>query len=162
MYILKETSFFIISNVRQLQLTKNILVFPLSSINTWSRPFILNIYKWYQIKNFWFIPKCCCKLYFADKTKCLNVEMNSESSRSHLVIGIIIETTNRATGQVLKGKVRTTVKWLVFNAISFSNFFHYRYNYMIFTDWYFTWAPSSGKVQKCRKITSCRCKFIWP
>ena len=33
-------------------------------------------------------------------------EMNAESSRSHLVIGIIIETTNRATGTVMKGKVR--------------------------------------------------------
>ena len=32
-------------------------------------------------------------------------EMNDESSRSHLVIGIIIETTNRTSGTVLRGKV---------------------------------------------------------
>lgn len=32
--------------------------------------------------------------------------MNAESSRSHLIIGITIETTNKTTGQVLTGKVR--------------------------------------------------------
>ena len=32
--------------------------------------------------------------------------MNSESSRSHLVLSIIIESTNKTTGSVLKGKVR--------------------------------------------------------
>ena len=31
--------------------------------------------------------------------------MNAESSRSHLVIGIIIESTNKVTGQVTKGKL---------------------------------------------------------
>lgn len=34
------------------------------------------------------------------------IEMNAESSRSHLIIGITIETTNKTTGQVLTGKVR--------------------------------------------------------
>ena len=33
--------------------------------------------------------------------------MNAESSRSHLIIGITIETTNKTTGQVLTGKVRS-------------------------------------------------------
>jgi hypothetical protein len=32
-------------------------------------------------------------------------EMNAESSRSHLVIGIVIESTNKTTGTVTKGKV---------------------------------------------------------
>ena len=32
-------------------------------------------------------------------------KMNAESSRSHLVIGIVVETTNVTTGAVLKGKV---------------------------------------------------------
>ena len=32
-------------------------------------------------------------------------EMNMESSRSHLIIGIVIESTNLATGTVVKGKV---------------------------------------------------------
>ncbi|KAL8610796.1 hypothetical protein ACOMHN_016779 [Nucella lapillus] len=32
-------------------------------------------------------------------------KMNAESSRSHLVIGIVLESTNRATGNVLKGKL---------------------------------------------------------
>ena len=31
--------------------------------------------------------------------------MNAESSRSHLVIGIVIETTNRTTGTVMRGKL---------------------------------------------------------
>ncbi|KAI0243233.1 hypothetical protein LSAT2_022049 [Lamellibrachia satsuma] len=31
--------------------------------------------------------------------------MNAESSRSHLVIGIVIETANRVSGQILKGKL---------------------------------------------------------
>ena len=31
--------------------------------------------------------------------------MNAESSRSHLVIGIVIETTNLTTGAVLRGKL---------------------------------------------------------
>ena len=31
--------------------------------------------------------------------------MNAESSRSHLIISIIIEATNRTTGTVSKGKV---------------------------------------------------------
>ena len=34
-----------------------------------------------------------------------STKMNSESSRSHLVISVVIETTNKATGAVLKGKV---------------------------------------------------------
>ena len=33
--------------------------------------------------------------------------MNAESSRSHLIIGITIETINKTTGQVLTGKVRS-------------------------------------------------------
>ena len=33
-------------------------------------------------------------------------EMNAESSRSHLVVGIVIETTNKISGQVVKGKVK--------------------------------------------------------
>lgn len=32
--------------------------------------------------------------------------MNSESSRSHLIIGIVITSTNLATGAVLNGKLR--------------------------------------------------------
>ncbi|XP_041373330.1 COP1-interactive protein 1-like [Gigantopelta aegis] len=31
--------------------------------------------------------------------------MNSESSRSHLILGIVMESTNKLTGQVLKGKL---------------------------------------------------------
>ena len=31
--------------------------------------------------------------------------MNAESSRSHLVVGIVIESTNRTSGQVVKGKL---------------------------------------------------------
>ena len=34
-------------------------------------------------------------------------EMNDESSRSHLVIGITLECTNKNTGNVTKGKVTT-------------------------------------------------------
>ena len=34
-----------------------------------------------------------------------STKMNAESSRSHLVIGIVIETTNLTTGAVLRGKV---------------------------------------------------------
>ena len=40
-----------------------------------------------------------------DDVMLLLSEMNDESSRSHLVIGIIIETTNRTSGTVLRGKV---------------------------------------------------------
>ena len=36
-----------------------------------------------------------------------STKMNAESSRSHLIIGIVIETTNLLTGAVLKGKVKT-------------------------------------------------------
>ena len=32
-------------------------------------------------------------------------EMNAESSRSHLVIGIVMESTSKSTGNVMKGKV---------------------------------------------------------
>ena len=31
--------------------------------------------------------------------------MNSESSRSHLIIGVVIESTNLTTGTVTKGKL---------------------------------------------------------
>ena len=31
--------------------------------------------------------------------------MNAESSRSHLIIGIVMESTNKNTGNVTKGKV---------------------------------------------------------
>ncbi|ELU03973.1 hypothetical protein CAPTEDRAFT_167295 [Capitella teleta] len=34
-----------------------------------------------------------------------STKMNDESSRSHLVIGIVIESTNRATGNITKGKL---------------------------------------------------------
>ena len=34
-----------------------------------------------------------------------STKMNSESSRSHLIIGIVMETTNLTTGSVLRGKV---------------------------------------------------------
>ncbi|OWF39036.1 myosin-1B-like [Mizuhopecten yessoensis] len=34
-----------------------------------------------------------------------STKMNDESSRSHLIIGIMLESTNKATGQVLKGKL---------------------------------------------------------
>ena len=32
-------------------------------------------------------------------------EMNAESSRSHLVLSIVIESTNKSTGQSVKGKL---------------------------------------------------------
>ncbi len=35
----------------------------------------------------------------------LPTEMNAESSRSHLIIGVIIESTNLSTGTVIKGKL---------------------------------------------------------
>jgi len=31
--------------------------------------------------------------------------MNAESSRSHLILGIVIESTNLTSGAVVKGKV---------------------------------------------------------
>ena len=34
--------------------------------------------------------------------------MNAESSRSHLILGIVIESTNLTSGVVVKGKVRET------------------------------------------------------
>ena len=33
--------------------------------------------------------------------------MNAESSRSHLIIGIIMEAANKNTGNVTKGKVNS-------------------------------------------------------
>ena len=36
-------------------------------------------------------------------------KMNAESSRSHLVIGIVIETTNLTTGAVMRGKVTSEI-----------------------------------------------------
>ena len=38
-----------------------------------------------------------------------STKMNAESSRSHLVLSIIIESTNKTSGAVVKGKVR----WLM-------------------------------------------------
>ena len=35
-----------------------------------------------------------------------STKMNAESSRSHLVLSIIIESTNITSGAVMKGKVR--------------------------------------------------------
>ena len=40
-----------------------------------------------------------------------STEMNAESSRSHLVIGIVLESTNKATGNVVKGKVGQGGRW---------------------------------------------------
>ena len=40
-----------------------------------------------------------------------STEMNAESSRSHLVIGIVMESTNKATGNVVKGKVGHGGMW---------------------------------------------------
>ena len=40
-----------------------------------------------------------------------STEMNAESSRSHLVIGIVLESTNKATGNVVKGKVGQGGMW---------------------------------------------------
>lgn len=37
--------------------------------------------------------------------------MNSESSRSHLVIGVVIECTNLTNGTVHRGKVLSTAKY---------------------------------------------------
>ena len=37
-----------------------------------------------------------------------STKMNAESSRSHLVISVVMETTNNATGAVLRGKVGIT------------------------------------------------------
>ncbi|ESO96357.1 hypothetical protein LOTGIDRAFT_144011, partial [Lottia gigantea] len=34
-----------------------------------------------------------------------STKMNDESSRSHLVIGIVLESTNKVTGQIITGKV---------------------------------------------------------
>ena len=34
-----------------------------------------------------------------------STKMNAESSRSHLIISVIIETTNKVTGAVVRGKV---------------------------------------------------------
>ena len=39
-----------------------------------------------------------------------STKMNAESSRSHLVIGIVIESTNLTTGAVLRGKVTTSLR----------------------------------------------------
>ena len=36
------------------------------------------------------------------------IEMNAESSRSHLVVGIVIESTNVTNGTVHRGKVGCT------------------------------------------------------
>ena len=34
-----------------------------------------------------------------------STKMNAESSRSHLIISVVIETTNKVTGAVVRGKV---------------------------------------------------------
>ncbi|KAK6179033.1 hypothetical protein SNE40_011481 [Patella caerulea] len=34
-----------------------------------------------------------------------STKMNAESSRSHLVVGIVLESTNKVTGQIMKGKL---------------------------------------------------------
>ena len=34
-----------------------------------------------------------------------STKMNAESSRSHLIVSVVMETTNKATGAVLMGKV---------------------------------------------------------
>ena len=39
----------------------------------------------------------------------LLAEMNAESSRSHLIIGVVIESINLANGTVHRGKVRRTM-----------------------------------------------------
>ena len=49
-----------------------------------------------------------CKLEIQQYASCplfFSLEMNAESSRSHLIISIIIESTNRTSGAVTKGKV---------------------------------------------------------
>lgn len=38
-------------------------------------------------------------------------EMNAESSRSHLILGIVIESTNLTSGAVVKGKVSNDPDW---------------------------------------------------
>jgi hypothetical protein len=38
-------------------------------------------------------------------------QMNTESSRSHLILSIIIESTNLQTQVLVKGKVRFSAKW---------------------------------------------------
>ena len=38
--------------------------------------------------------------------------MNAESSRSHLIIGIVMEATNKNTGNITKGKVCSLCKAL--------------------------------------------------
>ena len=47
---------------------------------------------------------------------CVSVylEMNAESSRSHLVVGIVIESTNITNGTVHRGKVRCACKYTVY------------------------------------------------
>ena len=42
----------------------------------------------------------------------ISSEMNTESSRSHLIVGIVIESTNLTTGAVTKGKVTTIIQLL--------------------------------------------------
>ena len=46
-----------------------------------------------------------CHHLFILKEVFLFSEMNAESSRSHLILGIIIESTNLTSGAVVKGKV---------------------------------------------------------
>ena len=47
-----------------------------------------------------------------------STKMNAESSRSHLVIGIVIETTNLTTGAVLRGKVKFIVTHISNNIVN--------------------------------------------
>ena len=43
-----------------------------------------------------------------------STKMNAESSRSHLVLSIVIESTNLTSGAVVKGKVKTNFHLHVF------------------------------------------------
>ena len=65
--------------------------------------------------------------------------MNSESSRSHLIISVVIEKCNKITGAVLRGKVRNVRYGTLYSRSTQSitdgttchNFYHYHYQSVI-------------------------------
>ena len=63
-----------------------------------------------------------------------STKMNSESSRSHLIISVVIETCNKITDAVLRGKVRNVRYGTLYSRSTQSitdgttchNFYHYQ------------------------------------
>jgi hypothetical protein len=51
------------------------------------------------------MPDMSVFLFYRMQQNCIS-EMNAESSRSHLIVGVVMESTNKSTGNVVKGKVR--------------------------------------------------------